>query len=1132
MAFKQFLPTSWSLDNKTSIYVFTLIISLAGILIYNALPKERFPDIVVPTIVVSTIYPGTSPEDVENLVTKQIEKQLKSTQGVKKVTSNSISDYSLVMVEFNTGVDVPVAKQRVQDAVDKARTELPTDMDNDPSVQEVDFSEFPIMQVNIVGDYPLDKLKKFAEMLQDEIEGLPEITRADMIGALEREIQVDVDIYRMQAAGLSFNDISQAISGQNINVSGGELRVDQLRRTLRVTGEFKKATDLDKIVVRGSRGQSLFLSEIAEVKDGFAEKQNYARLDGKGVITLNIIKRSGENLINASTKIEELVTRLKAEKFPAGVKISITGDQAEFTKGQLNELVNSVVIGFVFVVLVLMFFMGVTNAFFVGLSVPISVLIAFLLMPGLDYSLNMIVMFSFLLALGIVVDDAIVVIENTHRLFHDHPEWGVLKAAKVAAGEMFAPVLSGTLTTIAPFFPLLFWPGLIGEFMKYLPVTLIITLFASLFTAFIINPVFAATFMKNDEENNARTPLRIMLRNLTIMGILTGIGYQVGPGWGNFMVLVIFLYLLNEFVLRRAIDFFQQRMLPAFMNAYRSLLSFLIRGIMPYVVVVFSVVLLIFTFIMMGVKTPPIVFFPDNEPNFVYVYVQLPIGTDASVTDSVTAIAERRVMKVLGAHNPIVKSVISNVGVGAGEANNPDRTITPHKGKVSVAFVEYKHRNGVSTKEYLSQIRTEVGQLPGVQVTVDKESGGPPTQKPINIEIAGEDFKVLFSLEKQVREAIAKAGIRGIEELKSDLQLNKPEILIEIDREKASREGISVGQIAMEVRGALYGKEASKLRDTDDEYKIMVRAAPKYRNKLETLLNVEIAYLDMASGQFRQIPLNSLVKVHYTSSYSSINRKNQQRTNTVSSNVLAGYNANEIVGELKTLFSNIQTPAGYTIKLTGEQEQQEETGTFLFFALFGAIGLIFLILVTQFNSVSKPLIILATVLLSLIGVLLGFIIFGDTISIVMTGVGIIALAGIVVKNGILLIEFMDELRGRGMELRTAIIQAGSIRLTPVLLTAASTVLGLVPLAMGVNINFSTLFTRLDPEFFVGGDSALFWGPLAWAIIYGLTFASFLTLLVVPSMYYISESLKLWLKRGKATTPAQSEEVEEPTVLEA
>ncbi len=1112
MDIKEFKPTSWSLDNKTTIYFFTAIICLAGLFIYGQLPKEQFPDIVVPTIVVSTIYPGNSPADVENLVTKQIEKQLKSTQGVKKVTSNSVSDFSLVMVEFKTNVAVPIAKQRVQDAVDKARAELPTDLDNDPAVQEVDFSEFPIMQVNIAGDFPLDKLKRYAETMQDEIEALPEITRADMIGALEREIQIDVDLYRMQAAGLSFNDIAASLQRENVNISGGELRVGDLRRTLRVTGEFRKMSDLENVILRGSRGQTKFLKEISTVVDGFAEKQDYARLDGKAVITLNVIKRSGENLIDASEKIESLVAKLKAEKFPSGVKITVTGDQADFTKNQLNELINSVIIGFVFVVLVLMFFMGVTNAFFVGLSVPLSVLVAFLVMPLLGYSLNMIVMFSFLLALGIVVDDAIVVIENTHRLFHDHPEWGILKAAKMAAGEVFVPVLSGTLTTIAPFFPLLFWPGLIGEFMKYLPVTLIITLFASLFVAFVINPVFAVSFMQTKDDDGKRTPFKKVVRNLSVMGVITILAYLLGPGWGNFMVLAIVLYLVNEYAFRAMIYYFQHTTLPAFMRGYRSLLSWIIQGYRPVFFLVGTVALLIGTFVLTAIVQPKSNFFPENEPNFIYVYVQLPIGTDASVTDSVTRIAERRVLRVLGPNNPIVKSVISNVGIGAGEANNPDRTTTPHKGKVSVSFVEFNHRNGVSTEAYLSKVRASVGQIPGVQIAVDKEQGGPPTEKPVNIEIAGEDFVVLQKLEKDLREAIAKAGVQGIEDLKSDLKLNKPEILVEIDKEKATREGISTAQIALEIRTALYGKEASKFRADDDEYKIMVRVAPNQRKRIEDLLNVQIGFLDMAFGTFRQVPLSSLVKVKYTTSYSSINRKNQIRTNTVSSNVLTGFNANDVVADVKGVVADMSIPTGYTVRLTGQQEQQEETGSFLVGALLSAIGLILLILVAQFNSMSKPLIILGTVVLSLIGVLLGFMIFNMTFSVVMTGVGIIALAGIVVKNGILLIEFTDELRSRGVPTRTAIIEAGAIRLTPVLLTASAAVLGLIPLAMGVNINFATLFTELDPQFFLGGDSALFWGPLAWAIIYGITFATFLTLIIVPSQYWIVERIKQRLRK--------------------
>lgn len=1107
MSFKEFKPSSWAIDNRTAVYVFTIIVALAGIFTYTKLPKEQFPDIVVPTIYVSTIYPGTSPEDMENLISKPIEKQLKSVQGVKKITSTSISDFSAVIVEFNTGIPVAVCKQRVADAVDKSKNELPNDLDKDPMVQEVDFSEFPIMQVNVAGNIPLDKLKKFAERIQDDIEALPEITRADVIGAPDREIQVDVNLFRMQAAGITFSDISNAIARENINISGGELKVEDIRRTLRVTGEFRKVSEIGEIVVRSSRGNTKFLKEIAEVRDGFKEKQDYARLDGNPVITLNIIKRSGANLIEASDKTVEAVRVAQSSYLPSNVKVVVTGERSEFTKTQLNDLINSVIIGFIIVTIVLMFFMGITNAVFVGLSVPIAVLVAFLCMPALDYSLNMIVMFSFLLALGIVVDDAIVVIENTHRLLHKHPEWGVAKAAKVAVGEVFYPVLAGTLTTIAPFFPLLFWPGLIGEFMKYLPVTLIITLFASLFVAFIMNTVFAVSFMKQDDDNPNATNWKKVIRNLVVIGVITVIAYQVGAGPGNFMLLVAILYLFNIVALRRMIFFFQNTILPAFMRGYRGMLEVIVKGYRPVFVVLAAVALLFLSFVVTGIVKPKVNFFPDNEPNFVYVYNVMPIGTDASVTDSVTKLMERRVYKVIGQNNPLVKSVISNVGIGAGDPQNPDRTTTPHKSKITVAFVEYSHRNGQSTNDILENIRKEMVGIPGTQITVDKEKGGPPVEKPINIEIAGEDFKVLQDIEKQMVNLIQSSGIKGIEDLQSNLKLNKPEIIIDIDREKANREGINTATIALDVRSALYGKEAARYRDSEDDYPIMVRVDPELRQQLDDLLGVNIAYLDMATGRFRSVPLSSFVTVRYSSSYSTINRKNLQRTATLSSNVVSGYNANEIVASIKQLIPKLKLPSGYTVKLTGEQEQQEETGSFLAVAFLGAILLIFLVLVVQFNSVSKPFIIFGTVVLSLIGVLLGFAIFDMTYSIVITGVGIISLAGIVVKNGILLIEFTDELRKRGYTLREAIIEGGSTRLTPVLLTAASTVLGLIPLAVGVNVNFATLFTQLDPQFYIGGDSGMFWGPLAWAIIYGLSFATVLTLIVVPCAYYLIERLK-------------------------
>ncbi|EJF11807.1 efflux RND transporter permease subunit [Pontibacter sp. BAB1700] len=1112
---KYFKPTNWSIDNRTSIYIITLIISVWGIFSYITLQKENFPDIVIPTVFVGTVYPGTSPADIENLVTRPIEKQLKAISGVKKVTSNSIQDFSMITVEFNTDVDVVEAKQLVKDAVDKSRTDLPTDLDQDPNVQEVNFSEFPIMYLNVSGNYSLDRLKKYAEDIQDRIEAQPEITRVDMVGALDKEVQVNVDLYKMQVAQVTFADIARAISSENVTVSGGNISVGEMKRSVRVVGQYTDPNKIGDIVVKSLSGANIQLKEIAEVKEGFEEQESFARLDNAPVITLNVIKRSGENLIQASDNIHEMVEEMQATVLPADLKVTITGDQSTMTRHTLNDLINTIIIGFVLVTLILMFFMGTTNAIFVGLSVPISMFIAFMLMPVLGFSLNMIVLFSFLLALGIVVDDAIVVIENTHRILHQS-NLGIIKSAKLAAGEVFVPVLAGTLTTVAPFLPLAFWPGIVGKFMFYLPITLIVTLMASLLVAFIINPVFAASFMKREHEQEAdiapraRRNFWLLIGGATLVAI---VGYMAGwYGTANLIMLVVVLVLLNRFVFRRMIHGFQNTTLPRFMRGYERLLRWMLMGRRPVWMFLSMFVLLIFSFFLTAVRAPKVVFFPDSDPNFVYTYISMPVGTDQLVTDSVTREVEKRIYRVIGAENSDVESVISNVAIGAGDQNDRSVTAQSHLGKVTVAFVEYQYRTGErSTQEYMNEIREAVRGIPGTNITVDKEQNGPPVGKPISIEIAGEDFEGLVALSKQVQAYIDQQQIGGIEELRSDLEDSKPEIIINIDRERANREGISTGQIGMELRTAIFGDEASKFKLDEEEYPIQVRYAEPYRENIDALLDMRITYRDMNSGQVRQIPLSSLASIEYGTSYGGIKRKNLKRVVTLESNVLDGYNANEVVQSIGSSLQNFETPEGFEISMGGQQEEQEETANFLMIALVAAFLIIFLVLVTQFNSVSKPFIILSEVLFSIIGVLLGFSIFGMDVSVVMTGVGIVALAGIVVKNGILIVEFTDMLIEEGRDLKEAIVEAGKTRLNPVLLTATATILGLIPLALGINLNFYTLFTEFKANFFMGGDSAAFWGPLAWTIIFGLGFATIITLLIVPVMYLLNEKLRAKIK---------------------
>ena len=1111
---KEFFATSWAIDNKTSIYVLAVFITALGLLSYFNIPKEQFPEIVIPTIIINTAYPGTSPEDMENLVTRPIEKQCKSLADVKEITSNSVQDFSSIVVEFNPGIEVSEAKQRVRDAVDKSKSTLPNNLPKDPDIKEVDISEVPIMFINLSGDYDLQRLKEYAEDAQDKIETLKEITRVDIVGSLEREIQIDVDMYKMQAASVSFRDIESAVASENVTVSAGTITSFGTKYTIRLAGQFKSPEQIKNIILKSSSGAIVYIQDIAEVRDGFKEQESFARLDGKNVITLNVIKKSGENLLNASREIKEIMEDMKTNYYPPDLSITLTGDQSRFTKSTLEELNNTIVIGFIMVVLVLMFFMGFNNAFFVGLSVPLSMFMAYLIMPGLGFTMNMIVMFGFIFALGIIVDDAIVVIENTHRL-HRY-ETDIVKAAKHAAGEVFLPILSGTLTTLAPFFPLAFWPGVVGKFMYYLPVTLILTLFASLFVAYIINPVFAVSFMKHEyDQTDHRTDRKRLLIISVLLGVLALISYLAGGfAIGNVFMLALILNLLYRIVLKKAILKFQNDLWPWIMHMYEKTLLIALKGKNPWYLFIGVIIMFFASIMMIGLVKPQVRFFPDNKPGYIYVFIKLPEGTDQRVTDSVTHLVERKVHSILGEKNPIVESVITNVGLGAGESMF-DRSVSSNKGKITVNFVESRYRQGISTQTYMDSMRKELKSFPGVTVTVDKNKMGPPTGKPVNIEITGEDLDELIVTATKFKSYLDSINIPGIEQLKSDFENNKPEIIINIDRVRANREGLSLGQIGMEMRTAIYGKEISKYKEEEDEYPIQLRFSEEERTNINQIINSRITYRDMNSGQLRQIPISSVASIQYKDTYGGIKRKNLKRVITLSSEVLSGHTANEIVLAINKAIPAFEKPRGIEISLTGEQEDQADTMAFLAKAMLIAIGLIFFILITQFGSLSKSLIILSEVLFSIIGVLFGIAVFGMSISIMMTGLGIVALGGIVVRNGILIVEFCDELKQRGMKSKEAIIQAGKTRITPVVLTATATILGLVPLAIGMNIDFVSLFTHLNPHIYFGGDNAMFWGPLSWTIIFGLSFATFLTLVFVPAMVLIDTKMKIRWKRKKS-----------------
>ena len=1109
MDFKQFKPSSWAIDNKTAIYIVVIIITLMGISSYNSLPKESFPDIVVPKFFISTVYAGNSPSNIENTITKPLEKKLKSIPGVKKLTSNSMQDVSLITVEFNTSVTIDKARQQIKDKVDEAKSDLPTGLTRQPFVKELAFSELPIMYINIAGDMDLQKLKEYADDLKDKIEGLKEITEVKMVGAPDREIQVNLDMYKMQSLQLGMQDLERAIGSENVTISGGQIPMDGTKRTISVKNEFKTIDELSNLIISSQSGARVYLKDFAQIVDTVAETQSYARLGGKNVITLNVIKRAGENLISASDKIKEAIDELKETQFPKNIDIKITADQSDKTKLTLHDLINTIIIGFILVTLILMFFMGVTNALFVALSVPLSMFIAFIFMPTMGFSLNMIVLFAFLLALGIVVDDAIVVIENTHRIF-DNGKMDIKIAAKKAAGEVFLPVLSGTITTLAPFIPLAFWPGIIGKFMFFLPVTLIVTLLASLFVAYIINPVFAVDFMKPHHEEfksygkiTRKAWLRLLL--YAVVAIVFYIGGSIA--YGNLMIFFAVFMIVHRLFLYKVIENFQTKAWPSFQRGYTNLLIWGLKR--PYALLAYTVLLFGFSIFLMAVRSPNVVFFPEGDPNNVFVYVKLPEGTDPSKTNEVMKLVEKKVNTIVGENNPVVSSIITNVTIGVTDPQDEDQSSYSNRGKIAINFVEFSERNGQSTMKYLKELQTTKWNIAGAEITANKEQSGPPVAKPINIEIKGDKFEELVENAKNLKRFLQESDVPGVADLKTDFVDNKPEIVFDIDRERANREGISTVQLAMEIRKAVFGIDnPSKFRDANDEYPIQLRYNYDQRTNVEQIKNLNITFRDMnMGGMLRSVPLSAFCDIRYENTYGGIKRKQNKRVITLSSDVLEGFNANNVVAKLEQVAKEYKSTGAVEVKFTGQQEEQAETGAFLGGAMMSAIGIILLVLVIQFNSIGKPIIILSEIVLSVIGVLLGTAIFKMDMSIVMTGIGIVALAGIVVRNGILLVEFAEEERLKGISLYEAIVDAGRTRMTPVILTAFAAILGLIPLAVGLNIDFEGLLAQGSPHIHFGGDNVVFWGPLSWTMIFGLAFATFLTLLLVPAMYLIAERLK-------------------------
>lgn len=1146
---KEFGLATWAINNKTTIYVAMLIILFLGVGAYNSMPREAFPEIKETKIYVSSLYPGNTAEDIEKLITDPLENRLKTVSGVTKITSTSQEDYSMVIVEFDEGITVDQAKQKVKDNIDAETSgeDWPTfnGAKVEPNAFELSMSEeMPILNINISGDYKVERLKEFGEYLEDKIEDLGEIKQVDIRGAQNKEVEVAVDIYKMMAAKVSFTDIINAINGGNVTMSAGNLVASGQRRTIRILGEIEDPEELKSFVVKAENGNPIYLGSIAQVKFKEKETTTYAREYGAPVVMLDVKKRAGKNMVAAAEQVQVILEEAKENYFPSDLKITVSNDQSSKTIGQVDDLVNNIIFGIILVVGVLMFFLGFKNSLFVGFAIPMSMLMSLMILEMLGYTMNTMILFGLIMGLGMLVDNGIVVVENVFRLM-DEEGMGRLEAAKKGIGEIAFPIMISTATTVAAFIPLGMWPGVMGEFMIYFPVTLSVVLGSSLFVAIFFNSVLVSKFMTTEDKEMSLKKiigLTSIVGGIGILILLIGGSYRA---LGSVMVFTAIMLWVYRFVIRRAVNFFQTKILTRWERFYEKLLKGALKKRRPVWIIVGTFMLLIFAFVgfggSVGSQRTKIEFFPDNTPNQIIVYIEYPEGTAITKTNRITKEIENRVYQILNAdeymdgdYNFLVESAVSQVGEGAGnpQTDGGSAAEMPHKGKVTASMREYKYRRGADSKDLQKKVQEALKDIyPGVAISVEKEAVGPPAGYPINIELNGKDYDELIQTAEKMKDFINAKNIPGIDELKIDVNKSKPTMQVQIDRKKAGELGVNASQIGQQLRNSIFGAKAGIYKEDGDDYDIYVRFNEDNKYNKSALFDQKITFRDMASGQIKEIPVSVIAKPKNNSGFSSIKHKKLKRVVTVYSALSPGYtDAGAIVAQIQSEMENFKgKPSEVNIDYTGQIEEQNKQMAFLMGAFFSGLGLIFLILIFQFNSVSKPTIIMLAIFLSLIGVFGGIVITGAPFVIMMTMMGIISLAGIVVNNGVVLLDYMGLLIDRKKEalgidakqqldidsLKEVIVKAGKARLRPVILTAITTILGLIPLAIGLNINFYTLFSEFNPHIYFGGDNVIFWGPLAWTVIYGLFIATFLTLVVVPVLFLIIEKLKMRVLSKKA-----------------
>jgi CzcA family heavy metal efflux pump len=1022
----------FALKRQATVLALLVLIVVAGLYCYATLPRESFPDITIPYVFVTTTYEGVSPEDMEELITIPIERKLKGIDDVEEIRSTSAEGLSTVAIKFLPKVDLDDALQKVRDKVDQAEGDLPAELQDDPVIKEVNFSDMPVIRVVLSGPLSLRRLQNLAEDIQDELESIAGVLEARSTGGLEREIHVEFDLDRVRAYNVPFSSIVSSLIQSNVNMPGGSMDIGEGKYLVRVPEDFQHPSEIFSIVAFVRDGKPVYLRDIATIRDAFKDPLTRSRINGEKSVTIAVLKRSGENIVRIADEVKRVVDDMRPI-LPQTLKIDLTADMSNDVRLLVADLENNILSGLILVLAVIFVFIGGQSAIFVALAIPYSMFITFSLLTGFNVTLNMVVLFSLILALGMLVDNGIVIVENIYR----HMQQGKSRqeAAQIATDQVAWPVITSTLTTLGAFSPMLFWPGIMGEFMGYLPQTLIMALSASLFVALVINPVLSARYQKVKIKKPSKNPK------------------SKEP-----VIKRLYLVILKWFLGHR------------------------------WVVLVCAPILFvsaILAFAMFGKGTE---FFPETEPRRAYVNIKAPEGTNLDTSDKLVA----RIEKIVSEYKDI-RYVISNIGSIGGDPFSQGGTGT-HISRVVLDFKDFHDRSRPSS-EIIKEVRRKILKtIHGAEVQVEKEEEGPPTGPPVNIEVSGDDIHVLGALAARVRKEVN--DIPGLVDLKDNFVKGKPEIRVRVDKEKAALMGLDTYTIAYTVKAAINGVKAGVYREGKDEYDIIARLPERDRKSIEGLKRITVS-----GSRGEPIPLTSLARVSLGSGIGAIMRLDQKRVVTISGDV-SGRLANDIIRDIDArLVQRIDWPKGYTYRFTGEQEEQAKAQAFLSKAFFACITIILLVLLTQFNSFITPLIILVSVLLSMIGVFFGLLITGTAFGIIMTGIGVISLAGVVVNNAIVLIDYINQLIDRGISSTQALMRAGAVRFRPVMLTAITTILGLLPMATGVSFDFRKM--ALD----IGGESSQWWGPMAVAVIFGLGFATLLTLIVVPVLCSLAHSLR-------------------------